>query len=123
MNPEDFKLPLGQKASLISIVCEKFESHSTVLETNNSLRELRELLRTLGIVAGEEYVQNRKQIDPATMLGEGKLEEIADAAREEGSNLLVFDFELTASQVRNIKEITKLEVVDRNTVIDRKSVV
>jgi GTPase len=117
MNPEDFKLPLGQKASLVSIVCDKFDSHSTVLETNNSLRELRELLKTLGIVAGEEYVQNRKQIDPATMLGEGKLQEIAESAREEGSNLLVFDFELTASQVRNIKEITKLEIVDRNTVI------
>src|SRR5690606_20271848 len=90
---------------------------STILETNNSLRELRELLRTLGLVDGEEYVQNKKNIDPATMLGMGKLEEIADAAREEGSELLVFDFELTASQIRNIKAITKMEVVDRNTVI------
>jgi GTP-binding protein HflX len=81
MNQEDYKLPLGQKASLISIVCEKFENHSTILETNNSLRELRELLRTLGLIPGEEYIQNRKQIDPATMLGEGKLVEIADAAR------------------------------------------
>lgn len=117
MNQEEFKLPLGQKASLVSIVCEKFEHHSTVLETNNSLRELRELLRTLGLKDGEEYVQNRKQIDPATMLGEGKLLEIAEAARAEGSQLLVFDFELTGSQARNIKEITKLEVVDRNTII------
>ncbi len=117
MNQDEFKLPLGQKASLVSIVCEKFENHSTVIETNNSLRELRELLRTLGLVPGEEYVQNRKQIDPATMLGEGKLQEIADAAREEGSQVLVFDFELTASQARNIKEITKLEAVDRNTII------
>lgn len=117
MNYEEFKLPLGQKASLVSIVCEKFENHSSVLETNNSLRELRELLRTLGIIAGEEYVQNRKQIDPATMLGEGKLEEIAEQAKDEGSSLLVFDFELTASQVRNIKEITQMEIVDRNTVI------
>ena len=117
MNHEEYKLPLGKKASLVSIVCEKFENHSTVLETNNSLRELRELLRTLGLVAGDEYVQNRKQIDPATMLGEGKLQEIADAAREEHSEILVFDFELTASQARNIKEITKLEIVDRNMVI------
>jgi GTPase len=117
MNYDEFKMPLGQKASLVSIVCDKFENHSNILETNNSLRELRELLRTLGIKAGEEYVQNRKQIDPATMLGEGKLQEIAEAARAEGSTLLVFDFELTASQVRNIKEITKLEIVDRNTVI------
>lgn len=117
MNAEDYKMPLGQKASLVSIVCDKFENHSTILETNASLRELRELLRTLGLIAGEEYVQNKKQIEAATMLGAGKLEEIADAARDEGSELLVFDFELTASQIRNIKAITKMEVVDRNTVI------
>jgi GTPase len=117
VNQEEFKLPLGRKASLISVVCEKFENHTNILETNNSLKELRELLRTLGLIAGEEYIQNRKQIDPATMLGEGKLLEIADLARAEGSEILVFDFELTSSQARNIKEITKLEVVDRNTVI------
>jgi GTPase len=117
MNADEFKLPLGQKASLVSIVCEKFEHHSTIIETNNSLKELRELLKTLGIIDGEEYVQNKKQIDPATMLGQGKLEEIALQAKEEGSSLLVFDFELTSSQVRNIKKITNLEVVDRNTVI------
>lgn len=117
MNQDDFKLPLGQKASLVSIVCEKFENHSSVLETNNSLRELRELLRTLGLIPGEDYVQNRKQIDPATMLGEGKLLEIAEAAKDEGSTLLVFDFELTGSQQRNIKKITEMEVVDRNTII------
>lgn len=117
MNQEEYNLPLGQKASLVSIVCDKFDSHSTIVETNNSLRELRDLLKTLGLIAGEEYVQNRKQIDPATMLGEGKLLEIAESAREEGSSLLVFDFELTGSQVRNIKDITKFEVVDRNTII------
>lgn len=117
MNIEEYKLPLGQKASLVSLVCDKFDSHSTIVETNNSLRELRELLRTLGIIGGEEYVQNKKSLDAATMLGAGKLEEIAAAAKEEGSSLLVFDFELTASQTRNIKEITKMEVVDRNTVI------
>jgi GTP-binding protein HflX len=51
------------------------------------------------------------------MLGEGKLFEIADLAKKEGSGLLVFDFELTASQLRNIKKITGLNIVDRNTVI------
>lgn len=117
MNHEEFKLPLGQKASLVSLVCESFEDHRTLTETNNSLRELRELLRTLGLIPGDEYVQNKKQLDPATMLGAGKLEEVAESARAEGSEILVFDFELTASQLRNIKKITQLEIVDRNTVI------
>lgn len=114
---DEYKLPLGQKAAMVSLVCESFESHSTAQLTAASLRELRELLRTLGMDAGNEYIQNRKQLDPATMLGSGRLQEIAEEARGEGAHLLVFDFELTASQVRNIKKITKLEVVDRNTVI------
>ncbi len=114
---DDYKLPLGQKAAMVSLVCERFESHANALLTNASLRELRELLRTLGLVPGGEYVQNMKQLNPATMLGEGRLKEIAEEARAEGAEILVFDFELTASQVRNIKEATKLEVVDRNTII------
>lgn len=114
---DEFKLPLGQKATLVSLVCDRFETHATSLLTHASLRELRELLRTLGLVAGGEHIQNMKQINPSTMLGEGKIEEIAEAAREEGSSLLVFDFELTASQLRNIKKLSKLDVVDRNTII------
>jgi GTPase len=118
MRPDDeFKLPLGQKATLVSLVCDRFETHATQLLTQASLRELRELLKTLGLVPGSEHVQNMKQVNPATMLGEGRLFEIADIAREEDSGVLVFDFELTASQLRNIKKLTKLEVVDRNTII------
>lgn len=117
MNFDDYKIELKDQASLVSIVCDRFEAHKTAVQTHASLRELRELLRTLDISCGEEYIQNRHQLDPATMLGEGKLFEIADLAKKEGSGLLVFDFELTASQLRNIKKITGLNIVDRNTVI------
>jgi GTP-binding protein HflX len=62
-------------------------------------------------------VSLRKSVDPATILGSGKILEIAEAAKEEGSNFLVFDCELTASQIRNIKKLTKLSVIDRCHVI------
>ena len=116
-NDDEYKLPLGQKAALVSLVCERFPTHATAQLSQASMRELRELLRTLGINAGNEYVQNVKNINPGMMLGAGRIQEIGEEARAEGAQLLVFDFELTASQVRNIKEATKLEVVDRNTVI------
>lgn len=117
MNQDDYKIELGTKASLVSIVCENFEHHKTEQETLSSLIELRELMRTLGVEAGSEHFQNRNKLDPATMLGKGKLEEISVAAKAEGSEYLVFDFELTASQMRNIKKITGLEVIDRCMVI------
>ncbi len=117
MIDNEYNLATDKKASLVSMICPKFNEHSTEEETLRSLRELRELLRTLGVEAGEQYLQNRKTIEAATILGSGRLLEIADAARLEGSSVLVFDFELTASQARNIKKLTGLAVVDRCHVI------
>jgi len=117
MLDNEFHISLDAKASLVSIICPKFDEHKTETETGRSLTELRELLRTLTIPAGYQYVQTRNSLDPATILGSGKLKEIATKAKDEGSTLLVFDFELTASQIRNIRKITGLSVVDRVHVI------
>lgn len=117
MNYDEYQFKTEGKACLISIVCDSFDGHRTEPETKESLRELRELLRTLQVERGSEFIQNRKQLDSGTVLGKGFLAEIAEKANEEGAKLLVFDFELSASQLRNIKEITKIESVDRNTVI------
>ena len=114
---DEFRIPVDGQATLVSIVCDSLDGHKTEVDTNRSLIELKELLRTLGIKYASHFVQNKKSIESGTFIGAGKVKEIAELAKEEGSNLLVFDFELTASQVRNIKEITKMEVVDRVTVI------
>ena len=117
MNFDDYNIKLDDKATLVSIVCSNFEFHNSQQQTESSLLELKELLRTLGIEAGSSHYQNKNKVDPATMLGEGKLLEISEIARAEGSSMLVFDFELTSSQMRNIKNITGLEVIDRCMVI------
>ena len=117
MNYDEKGINLEAKATLVSIVCSNFEFHNTLQQTQSSLHELKELLRTLGIEPGSQHYQNKNKLEAATMLGEGKLVEIADIAREEGSEILVFDFELTASQMRNIKNITGLDVLDRCMVI------
>lgn len=117
MLDNEFHISQDARASLVSIICPRFEEHKSEIETGRSLTELRELLRTLEIESGYQYVQSRNSLDPATILGSGKLKEIADKAKDEGSSLLVFDFELTASQIRNIRKITGLSVVDRVHVI------
>jgi GTP-binding protein HflX len=113
----EFHISKQAKASIISLVCSKFPEHRTEVETQRSLNELRELLRTLNIEVGYQFIQNRKDIDSATILGSGKLKEIAEKSKEEGATLLVFDFELTASQIRNIRSLTDLPVVDRVHII------
>ena len=117
MLDNEFHISREAKASMVSIICPKFEEHKSEVETQRSLTELRELLRTLNIETGYQYIQNRQNLDPATVLGSGKLKEIAQKAEDEGSSLLVFDFELTASQIRNIRRITGMSVVDRVHVI------
>jgi GTPase len=107
----------NERASLVSIVCPKFKEHSNEFETKQSLRELRDLLRTLGVTATDDYIQNKKSVEPATILGKGKLLEIAEQSKKDDVTLLVFDFELTAGQIRNISKLTGLSVVDRCHII------
>lgn len=117
MLDNEFYISLNSKAAIVSIVCPNFEEHSNEHETNRSLNELSELLRTLGIENKGRYVQNKKKVEAATILGKGKLSEIAQDAKKRGADLLVFDFELTAGQIKNIKKLTGLSVVDRVHII------
>ena len=117
MIEKDFKLLAESKAFMISAVCSKLDEHKSEEQTKRSLDELQELLRTLGIETRDEFIQNRKTIDPATIIGAGKLEEIGEKAKSSQVDFLVFDVELTASQVRNIRKITGLAVIDRVHVI------
>jgi len=117
MLDNEFHISSKAKATLISIVCPDFPDHSTEEESKRSLVELRELLRTLGITSCLEFIQTRKEMDAATVFGSGKLKEIAEVAKESDSHLIVCDFELTASQIRNIKKLTGVDVVDRVHVI------
>lgn len=117
MMDNEFNIDPTYKATLVSIVSPHFPDHTNESESRRSINELRELLRTLGLQTGEAHIQNKKEIDPASILGSGKLQEIAEAAKDEGSKLLVFDFELTARQIANIRKLTGLSVVDRVHVI------
>jgi GTP-binding protein HflX len=116
-NPE-FTISQKEKVVLISIVCDNFEFHRSEDETYRSLEELKELLRTLKVEYHQEvFVQKKSKVDPATIIGSGKLKEICEVAKDHKCTTLVFDFQLSASQSRNIEEITKMKVVDRCNVI------
>jgi GTP-binding protein HflX len=81
------------------------------------LDELAQLAESAGAQVVGRAVQNRKAPDSATYIGKGKVEEIAAAARELGADLLLFDDDLTASQVKNVEEATKLAAMDRSGLI------
>ena len=82
-----------------------------------SLDELRSLATSAGAQIAGEFLQHRDKPDPATLIGKGKLEEIAAAAASVSADLLLFDHDLTASQQRNIEKVVNTRVIDRTQLI------
>lgn len=85
--------------------------------TEESMKELAELARTAGAEAAASMIQNRERPDGATYVGEGKLEELKAACEDLGADLVLFDDELSGSQLRNIERALGVRVVDRSCLI------
>ncbi|MCM1334673.1 MAG: GTPase HflX [Bacteroides sp.] len=86
-------------------------------DAERSLDELGELAATANAAVVARIVQKRPAADPATVLGEGKIEEMRLLAESLDARLIVFDTELTASEIRNIEEIVNIRVIDRTMLI------
>ncbi|HYU31868.1 MAG TPA: GTPase HflX, partial [Thermoanaerobaculia bacterium] len=81
------------------------------------LDELEQLAESAGVEVAGRAVQGRRTPDSATWIGAGKVEEIAAAARELSAGVLLFDDDLTGSQVRNLEKAAGLAIVDRSGLI------
>jgi GTP-binding protein HflX len=86
-------------------------------KVEESLAEFRELARSAGAEIAGEFVQRRDVPDPATLMGKGKLQEIAGAAASANADLILIDHELTPSQQRNIENEVDARVIDRTQLI------
>jgi GTP-binding protein HflX len=82
-----------------------------------SMDELRELATSAGAEVVGEIIQSRDKPDPATLIGRGKLEEIAGAAAMARADVVLFDHDLSPSQQRNIEEVVNTRVIDRTQLI------
>jgi len=103
------------KAILVSIA----ERGSDVPECERSLDELERLLDTAGGEVFARVLQVKESFDPRTCIGRGKVSEIADMCRDTDVKLVIFDFELTAAQIRNLEGDIGFDVrvIDRSMLI------
>lgn len=81
------------------------------------LEELKLLCKTAGGEVVKVFIQDLKQPNPAYLIGKGKAEEIAQFVQENNISAVIFDEELTPTQVRNLENLTKCKVLDRAAVI------
>jgi GTP-binding protein HflX len=86
-------------------------------DAEESIAELRTLAESAGAKVVGEILQHRERIDPATLIGAGKLEELAGAAASVNADLLLFDHDLSPSQQRNIEKTVHRRVIDRTQLI------
>ncbi len=92
-------------------------SEITPLQFQDTLLELARLVDTAGGDVLQTIQQKRSRVHPQTVVGEGKVQEIALTAQTLGVNLVVFDRDLSPSQVRNLEMQIGIRVVDRTEVI------
>ncbi len=92
-------------------------SETTPLQFQDTLAELARLVDTAGGNVLQTIQQKRSRVHPQTVVGEGKVQEIALTAQTLGVNLVVFDRDLSPSQVRNLELQIGIRVVDRTEVI------
>lgn len=86
-------------------------------DAETSINELEELAETAGAETLAKMIQKRPSFDSALCMGEGKIKELSEMCENLNPDLLIFDHELTATQTRNIENITNIRVVDRTALI------
>lgn len=87
------------------------------LSDDKTLEELKLLAETAGVEIVGEAVQRRNKIDPAYYVGRGKAEEVATAVKSLGANAIICDDELSPVQIRNLENLTKVQIIDRTMLI------
>ena len=82
-----------------------------------SVDELRELAHSAGVVVLDSVVQRRQKLDPRSLVGRGKLDELIIRSLQLGADVIIFDQNLTPAQVRAINDATDLKIIDRTQLI------
>lgn len=116
INNEDL-INLKEKALCIGLNLTTTSKRTSNVDIEDSMTELKELVKAAGAEVVGELVQNRTSIDTATYLGKGKIEEIKIYADSLNATMIVFNDELSGAQIRNIEDIIGKKIIDRTTLI------
>ena len=111
LNPRENLSVRRENALLVKVV---FDNAPPI---DDPLVELAELARSAGALVVGRVVQRRKAYHPATCVGKGKLEEIRQRADVYEANVVIFDNDLSPSQIREIEKATQRKVLDRSELI------
>lgn len=107
------KISEANSAVLIGLI----QQHQSEEEVNEYLEELAFLAETAGAITKKRFIQKRNSPHGSTFLGKGKLEEVKTYVDEKKIDLVIFDDELSPSQIQNIEKILEVQILDRSDLI------
>ncbi|MCC6580572.1 MAG: GTPase HflX [Phycisphaeraceae bacterium] len=87
------------------------------IDPHDPLAELRALADTAGAVVVDQLLQNKQKPDSATFMGSGKVEDLAQLVAAQNAHLVIFENDLSPSQIGNVEEIVQCKVLDRSELI------
>lgn len=111
-NTNEFAILCQEKAFLVGV---EFQKEEIALEI--TMAELAELAKTAGAIVVGSMIQKRTKVDPGYFIGSGKLDELKASVIASEANVVIFDHELTPSQIRNLEEELGIKVIDRTELI------
>ncbi|MBI5189410.1 MAG: GTPase HflX [Nitrospirae bacterium] len=104
-----------EKAILISVMPKR--NKAVLAEQKEAMEELVELARSADVLVLETVLQRPDKLSPKYLMGSGRLKDVIITALQKGATMLIFDQELTPSQINNITEMTEMKVIDRSQLI------
>ena len=114
---EDMSEVEYRQLRLERVVLAGLMTEGTVQGAENSLRELAALAETAGSEVLDGIIQRRHLPDPATFLGKGKAQELAEIVAMTGADTVIIDSELAPSQRRALEDVVRVKVIDRTALI------
>lgn len=108
---------LAREAAKLTVGTADQAAFAVPVDEEAAFAEFRELVAGAGAEIVAEVLQRRPKPDPATLVGKGKVEEISAVAESSQATLILFDHDLTPTQLRNLEQALPVRVVDRTQLI------
>lgn len=108
---------LKEKALCVGLNLTNMVRKGDNIDIEESMLELKELVKAAGAQVVGDLIQNKSSIDAATYMGSGKIEEIKAYADSLDATMVVFNDELSGAQIRNIEDIVGKKIIDRTSLI------
>ena len=117
MKTTDNATEIKNRAILVTLAISNTRNKEHIENIDAATLELANLAEAAEVEVLGNILQNKDAVDVTYFIGKGKVEEIKDFAQSMDANLIIFNHELSGSQLRNLEDEIQIDIIDRTTLI------